>query len=276
MWFDDLMDDFKKSMQVSIYYKGIFTPVLLKLAVFIIASVYIFANFLWIITKLLKNFMQLDTNIYNNTRSMDPFFSMTDIFSSNLNFNIPRFLLMIFILYLLLLLCNSLIEAGTNNICKLSLYGINPSYNGFIEGIKKYFVKIIEGKVILNIIFLLLSPLLIFLYIVFTLTLGILTSGYALVFLSALILTFFGFWPIIVVIDEISPIKAIKLNFKLSKKYFLLVFLSMLSYFLISNYLVTAFGPLVAIFTGWLISGVVSIFFKIIMMSIYFRKKAEI
>jgi hypothetical protein len=119
---------------------------------------------------------------------------------------------------------------------------------------------------------LVLSPLLFALFILYTLIIGVLSAGWAMTFLSAIVLVFFLPWPIIVVLDDVSPLKAIGQSFKFGKKNFLPLFIALLGYTLLNRYLVAGFGIFVAALGGWFISAALTTYFKLVVLLFYKRE----
>jgi hypothetical protein len=182
----------------------------------------------------------------------------------------------ILIAYVLYIVLNSLLEVGSINMYKAAVVGIKPSSSHFFEGMKKYFLKVLGGNLFIHLITLILSPIIIALTIIYAVIFGTLTAGWALILLSVLVMVFLGVWNIIVVVDDIPPIKAIGIGITFGKKYFWPLFIVMLSNIMLTKYLAAAFGPLAAIIAGWFIVGIVTTYFKVVVLLIYNRRKADL
>lgn len=254
MWFDKIMDDLKETLRISNKNKGIFIPIFIKLALTIL-----FGVATGIIT-----FVSVITLTQNRYRYSNHFFKI-----------LPSFLIFLGIFILIYMVLNTLIEVGSINLYKVASEGIKPTTSHFIEGIKKYFLKIFGGSIFIGIITLIISPILFALFILYAILIGVLTAGWGMTFLSTIIMVFFLPWPIIVIVDDISPIKAIMKSFKFAKKNFLALFLALLGYVVINRYMVAGFGMLVTVICGWFISGVITTYFKLFVLLFYKRERLD-
>ncbi|MDP4144881.1 MAG: hypothetical protein Q8936_10450 [Bacillota bacterium] len=251
MWFDEIMDDCKNAMRISANNKGIFIPIFVNLGFSIILILCAFVSFLRELIEIFSNDM--------SDASKTTFFMQ----------HLPRIIITLVLLSILFMIKNAIIEVGTLNLIKVASNGGRITINDFMNGISKYFFKVLGGTVFLALITIVLSPIIIVLFILYAALVGTLTAGWGLIFLSAVILLLFKPWTTIVVVDDISPIKAIGISLKLGKRYFKGLFVIMLSFLLLSSYAAAAFGPLAAVLAGWFLSGIVLIYFKVIILMIY-------
>lgn len=258
MWFDEIMDDCKNALQIANKNKGIFIPIFIKLGLnillIILSIIFVIGNIVMITNLSIQGMEDLQILLRE----------------------IPAFLIVGAIIYLIYLLGDSLIEVGSINLLKVAAGGNKAKFSCFFEGIKSYFLKILGGKLIILLIFLVLSPIIIVLYILYTALIGTLSGGWGITFLSVLVAVYFASWTTAIVVDDISPLKAIGLSFRLGKKYFWGLFIIILSSTLIGSYIAVAFGSLIALFGGWLIAGVILTYFKLVVLLIYNRKREEL
>jgi len=250
MWFDEIMDDCKKALVTANKYKSIFIPIFLNLILSIVVCIFVFTGTLSTIMKSqyglgYTSFMEL----------------------------LPTILGMALILYLVVLIGSSLIEVGSINMYKAALSDTKPGFSHFIEGVKKYLLKVILGKISLQLLILLISPILIVLFIIYIAIAGTLTGGWGILFLGAFISVYFSAWVSIIVIEGDSPFKAIGKSIKLGRKYFKGLFVIILAFSLIAGYSVAIFGIFVTITAGWFIAGIVNTCYKLVLMLIYYRNK---
>lgn len=255
MWFDEIMDDCKNALRIANNNKGIFVPIFIKLGLNILLFVITFAFLIGYVVRI--------ANIsYDSINSLGILFN-----------EIPIVLIIGIIIYMIYLLGASLIEVGAINLLKIAVEGNKPKSSHFFEGIKTYFPKVLGGNLIIFLIVLVLSPVIIGLYLLYTVLIGTLTAGWGITFLSVFIGVYFTSWTTAVVVDNLSPIKAIGISFKLGKRYFWGLFIIILSSILISRYIAVVFGPLVALLGGWFIAGVILTYFKLVVLMVYNRKR---
>lgn len=255
MWFDEIMDDCKNALRTANNNKGIFVPIFIKLGLnlllFIIAIGFVFGNVIRMLNL--------------SYRGKDDLLILLR--------EVPVFIVIGVIIYLLYLAASSIIEVGSINLIKVAASGVKPKSSHFFEGIKDYFFKVLGGKLLILLIFLVLSPIIIGLYLLYAVLIGTLTAGWGITFLSVFVAVYFTSWTTAVVVDNLPPVKAIGISFKIGRKYFWGLFIVMLSSILISKYMSAVFGPLVALLGGWLISGVVLTCFKLVILMVYNREK---
>lgn len=258
MWFDEIMDDCKNALRVSHNNKKIFIPIFIKLGLNILLIILAFALVIGNIVRIANLSMR----------------GMEDL--NILLRQLPLFLIAGVIIYLIYLLGDSLIEVGSINLLKVAVNEEKPGFSYFLEGIRRYFLKVLGGKLIILLIFLVLSPIIILLYLLYTAIIGTLSGGWGVIFLGVLVAVYFASWTTAIVVDNLSPTRAIGLSFKLGKRYFPGLFIIMLSSTLISSYISMVFGPFVALLGGWFIGGVILTYFKLVVLLIYNRKKQEL
>ena len=259
MWFDKIMEDCKEALILSKENKGIFIPVFIKFGISIFSAIVIFLIF----------FVSMFGILHSNYDAYDA----PELFMKM----IPFIVAFILIFTLAFSVINSLLEAGSINLYKAAAQGTKPSTKIFLEGIKTYFLKMFGGSIFLGVVTLVLSPLIFALFILYTVIIGVLTAGWGMTFLSTIILVFLLTWPIIVVLDNVSPIQAIGKSLKFGKKNFWPLFIVLLGYVVLNRYLVTSFGILVTAFGGWFLSGVLSTYFKVVVLLFYKREsKSEV
>lgn len=258
MWFDEIMDDCKQALVTANKHKGIFIPIFVNLAYAILIVVFVFTGML----SLLAKYQYVIEYMFSD------YYAFMEV--------LPALLISGLILYLIILFGSSIIEVGSINMFKAALNDTKPRFSHFIEGIKKYLLKAVLGKISIQLIILLLSPILIVLFLLYSVIVGTLTGGWAILFLSAAISAFLGSWVSIIIIDEASTFKAIGKSIKLGRKYFKGLFVIMLATMLIASYFVSIFGIIAAIIAGWFISGIVNTCFKLVLMLIYYRNKENI
>lgn len=260
MWFDEIMDDCKRAMRLADNNKGIFAPIFIKLGLYILLGAIIFISVL------------RHLSISNYTTEFKGKFFQNNAAPSGFRY----YVILGLIVYILYIAIASILEVGTINLIKTASYGIKLNAGHFIKGIKDYFLKVAAGKILINLVMLILSPAIIILLTLYSFTIGILTAGWGVILIGVIYGIFLGTWTTAVVADDLNPLKAIKRSIVLGKRFFWPFFIVILASALIGSYIAGAFGAIVAIAAGWFLSGVVLTYFKIVIYFIYLRKKQEI
>lgn len=258
MWFDEIMDDCKQALKTSNENKGIFAPIFVNLVLVILLAIFLIINTIFLFGDVIKAIIR-DVKAY-------------EIFATNL----PSIIIIGVITYLLVVVGISLMKAGSINLYQKAVNNINLQISDFFDGIKQSFFKLFKGTLFIHLIILLISPIVLGLFILYSVTIGFLTGGWGVLFLSSFVAVFFAAWPIITVVDNIRPLKAILLGFKLGKQYLPALFILMIANIMIGNYLVTVLGPFGAIIAGWFINGVVGTYFSVVILLVYNRKKQSL
>lgn len=258
MWFDEIMDDCNQALITANKYKNIFIPIFLKLALSVVIFGYVFVSFIAVIIKNSYIFEYLYT---------DPSMIMK-LF--------PTLIVNSIIIYLLVLVGFSILDVGSINMFKVALNDQKPKFKDFTAGIKNYFFKVILGKLFMHVLIIITLPVTVLLYIVYALIAGTLTAGWGLLFLGVFVSIFLGTWVPIIVIEGYSPLKAIGKSIKLGAKYFKGLFIVLLASTLVSSYSTVIFGVLAAVLAGWFIAGVVSTYFNLVVMLVYYRNRERL
>lgn len=251
MWFDKLMDNCKKSLETSINFKHVFIPIFLKLILTLIIGAIVFISIIIVIS----------TGVISG---------ISDFTGSALTLSIllpiVAFLLFAYLTYIIIW---SAIEVGSIQIYKVAINGQKPTKDIFFNAMKSYVTKLITGNLLIHFIALITSPILLIVYLLYVVLIGIPSAGWGLLFLTVVISTLFATWTIAIVNDELGAVDAIKKSFTIGIKHFKTIFLIMLSITMVSNYVITLFGPLGSIIGGWFIGGVVVTYFKIVLYLTY-------
>ncbi len=257
MWFDELMDNFKETLIISRKHKGIFIPIFLKLALSIGFFIYMVVSFIAVFGVAAISF---DNGLSDAAQLLTFLAPLTAV---------------LIIAYFLVVIFNALMEAGTLNLYKAAITDTKPTMSLFLEGIKSFFFRIIGGTLLIHLVTLLLSPIILVLYLLFTFTAGILSGGWGMVFLSIAIAVYFAAWTSIAVLDDIPAVKAIGTGFRLARRRFKTFFLINLALTLLVNYGIVAFGLPITIIAGWFIAGVITAYFRVSIMLMYKKYSEE-
>lgn len=261
MWFDEIMDDCKQALRTSKTYKGIFVPLFINLGLIFLMVIFLAISLIFLLPTIIRSFVW-----------------ELEFYEVIVN-NIPTIIIMGVITYFLVIIGTSLIKAGSIKLYQQAVNNMKPKTSDFFDGIKQSFFNIFKGTLFIHLIILLISPIVLGLFLLYTMTIGVLSGGWGVMFLASFVAVFLAPWPIIVVVDNIKPLKAIGLGFKLGKKYLPGLFILMLANIMIGNYLVTILGPMAIlvpfgiVFVGWFMTGVVGTYFNVVVLLVYNRKK---
>lgn len=263
MWFDEIMDDCKKALKVSNNHKGIFVPIFINLGITLLFITY----FVIVGITLIRRIDEAIANVYW-TSDLYIFKILAE--------QIPFVLIVSIIAYFLIIVFGSLMKAGSINLYKNAVNGVKLKASHFIHGIKLYFFKLLRGTLFIHFIAIVASPFIFVFLMFYSMITGFLAPAWGMLFLSTVVSVFLVAWPLIVVDDNIKPLKAISTSFKLGSKCFMGLFIILLASALIARYVVMMFGPFVAILAGFFLGGVVKTYFEVIVLLVYRRKKGEL
>ncbi len=260
MWFEVLMDDFKRALFISSKYKGVFIPIFLKLAMYLILVVVIGIGIV----------ISIASGIFAGV-------SKEEALKVILRFLVPTgfFLILGYVIYMILW---SLIEVGSINLYYAAIIDEKPGKEHFFKGIKTYLGKVLSGKLLIHFVVLIVSPIWLALFILYFILVGIPTAGWGVVFLAVGIGAFFASWTIAIVHDDLGPIDGIKASFRLAKNHFKPLFIIILAVSMVTQYAVNLFGPIGLLLGGWFIGGILRTYFKIVIYLTYlmYSSKKEI
>lgn len=217
MWFDEIMDDCKQGLEVVSKNKGVFIPILIQAAINMALFIFVFVGS---VIFFIRHGRDLET-IFNSPENL-------------LSVALP-IIFIGFILYLFFVVIGVMIEVGSVHLYKLAVEGIKPKVSYFFDGIKRYFLKVFGGTLLLHIIILILFIPGLVLFVLYSLTIGILTAGWGITLLGILIGVYFNAWTVAVVVDDMGPLKAIITSMKFGMRYFWGLFVLTLAGIMISQ-----------------------------------------
>lgn len=255
MWFEELMDDFKSALLLSGKYKGMYVPVFFKLAMGIILGVVFIGSFIGMLTG----------GILASELMTEPFKVAMSVIGS-----MSVVIIIIMLIYCILW---SIIEIGTISLINAALLDEKPSKEHFMNGIKNFLGGTVLTKIIIDLICLITFPIWMVLFIIFMLTVGILTGGWGLVLLGAVISALLISWPIVVVNGGKRGFGAIMESIDFGRKNLRSMVIVVVFASLVSGYASTILGPVAALIGAWLIGGAIMIYAKVIIVMKYTRYK---
>ena len=255
--FNNLMDDMKEALTLSHRYKGLFLPALI-------------ANLIMVVLGFIMIFVVI-------------FFVMGAIMSFTASQANWTYLISIAVITILLILLFSLVfmalDLGINSIVIGSVNGEKPSTQLFFKRIRTFFLKVLMTKIGLFFLYTIGFILLLIPYILYLVTVGVLTGGYGILFITCLLQAFLGSWTLLLMENDDHPISgftSIGINIKFGKNYFWLLSLVFFIQLQLTAYLPGLFGLLGATLATLFISYVVSTVFKIVVLLTYRRYKENL
>lgn len=256
MWFEELMDDCKNALRICHKSKGIFIPMIIQMVL------YVFAVFVMIVGMFIL--------LMHNIRAAHTLERYQDVLSMFM-----PIVLMVVLVYAFLVLVGIVVEVGSIRLYDLAQEGIKPKAKYFMEAVKKYFLRVLGMVLGVHGVLLILLPILLVFLIIYGMTIGILTAGWGLTFLTVFVGVYFSIWKIAVVLEDMRAVKAVMASIRFGHRYFWSMFILTLSFTLISAYVAYAFGTLIALLAGWFITAVITTYFKVVFVIFYKRKRNE-
>ena len=258
MWFDEVMDDCKEGFEIACKNKKIFIPLLIKNALDMVFFLLWFIGVLLIFIahgRDLKTILNLQDNLSN---------LLIFLFFAVITF------------YLYFTLVSAVFEAGSVNLYRAVVNGLEPEAQYFFQGVSKYFLKILGGILLFHIVCIIFCIPIVIVLAIYTFTVGILTAGWGVIFLWIMVSVYLAMWTIAVVVDDLGPVQAIGAGIQMGRKYFWGLFILILASGMIRRFLVSVFGSLISFLGGWFISGLIGVYFKLILLLVYMRKREEV
>ena len=255
MWFDELMDDCKLALNTAVKNKGVFLPMFISGVINIVILILLFAAIIMFVIIIMA---QGDS-----------------VLSHDIKNKIPIIITLVLSIYMIFTIIGVMLEVGSVNLYKMALGGFNLRATYFFDGIKKYFFKVFGFTLLCHLLGLILLIPVAALFLLYSFTIGIMTAGWGVTVLFIISGVYFGTWTIALIVDDSAPFKALGASFKFGGKNFLKLFILVLASSQISQYIFSAFGPLISIAVGWFISGAVVVYFRLVTMIMYRKKGFE-
>lgn len=258
MWFDEIMDDSRDALKLANNNKAVFIPIIINAVV----------NIMFFTILIIGG-------IFFGIASATKIKNIIDGYESAWPIVIPA-AIAILIIYFVYTMFKAMMEVGSINMYKAAYEGVKPGAHHFFEGIKKYFWRVFGVTLLFHFILIILFGLILVLFLLYAVTIGLLTAGWGFIFLGAIIGAYLSSWIIAVVTDDIGGFAGIGRSIKLGRKYFWAMFILNLAGFMIAQNVSMIFGGLVAIFGGWFLSQAILLYMKIAILLFYNRKKGEL
>lgn len=254
--FNNLMDDMKYAVNLSLQNKGLFLPALIANIIFFIFGILLVIVIVAIATGSL---MTLNSN---PGIGFSPSSNIALIIGLGLG---------IFILFLLMSLMFLILDIGITGMVIGVTDGGKPTAKMFFGAVKTNLLPIIVTNIGLFFIYILGFILILIPLILYMVTVGLLTGGWGMVLFSAAFQAFIGYWVLIKMEDQRGGFESIGLNIRFARQYFWLLVLIVYLQMSFSAYLPSLLGILGAVFASLFISYMVMTFFKIIILVSYRR-----
>ena len=245
--FSNLMDDMKTALTISGQFKGLFLPA-------IIANVLLFI-------------MGIGAIIVMVITVAGTFAAMEYMSAAS----IVGLVLMVLAMFLVTVLVFAALDMGITNIVIKAVDGEKPTAAIFFEGIRKHFFPVILTRIVLWLIYTVVFTVLLIPIILYALTAGILTGGWAMLLMSCTFQALIGYWLIIKMEDQRSGFDSVGVNIGFGRKYYWLMVLIIYLQMAMANYLPNLLGIIGAALGAVFVSYVVATFFKIVILLTYRR-----
>ncbi len=254
-WFHVVMDSCKECLELSAKNLKIFIPslVYLGVAVFFVVAC-IVAVIIFTIGSIVSD-------------------SMLSAFRDVVSNGLPLMAGLACLISLALLIMYSMVQAGVLGMLRVYLQDGKADYADFFSGLKKNWLAMFLGFVLVFLLLLVLAiPIVILVPIA-----GILTFGWGLLFGVVLLFVFLATWPVILTVDEEGVFSAIGKGFKIGRKFFWPLAVIGLLWTVIPSYLS---GLVIAIpFAGLVGAPVVGtllgVYFRFVLIRFYLSTKEE-
>lgn len=257
MWFDNLMDDFKRSLLLINKYRGVFVPIFLRLAMNVIIGLVVLGG---VIT----------------TVASGVFTGLNDGNFVKILFGIlAPISITVVLTYIVYIVLWSLIEVGSISLYGAAIRDEKPSKVHFKQGVRSYLGKVFSGKLLIHFLVLVSTPIWFFIFLLYLVVVGIPTGGWGAIFLGAWVSAFFLSWTTAIVHDDLGAMEGLKAGFGLARKHMKPLFLISLASLFLVGYFSMILGPIAFVFAGWLFGGMVRTFFKVTIYLTYIRYNSD-
>jgi len=259
--FNNLMDDMKESLELSCRYKGIFLPAL-------IGNVVLFIVIILTIVGLV--FGMIGTGLGAamagaRDGGFGAFFAI-----------IGGMILVMFMMILFITIAILIIEIGIIGLVIGVTEDQKPSAGLFFGAVKAHLLPVIGTNIALFFIYIIAFVILLIPLVLYLLTVGLLSGGWAMLLLSSTMQALLGYWVLIKVEDRIGGFEGLRRNIKFGRAYYWLLILVVYLNVSFASYLPGLLGFIGAAIGSIFIAYVVSTYFKIVVLLTYRRYKDSI
>ncbi len=255
--FNNLMDDMKFAVTLSLKNKGLFLPALLANIVFFVLGIILVIGIVAIATGSMIRLTAISSD---------------GGFASGTNTAlIVGLIIGGLILFLLMALMFLILDIGITGMVIGVTDGEKPSAQLFFSSVKSNLLPVFLTNLGLFFIYMFGFVLIIIPLILYMVTVGLLTGGWGMVLFSAAFQALIGYWVLIKVEDHRGGFESIGVNVRFGRRYFWLLVLIVYLQTSFAAFLPGLLGMLGAAFASLFIGYMVITFFKIVVLLSYRR-----
>lgn len=256
--FNDLMDDMKEALELSSRYKGIFLPAL-------IGNVVLFVVIIIAIVGMVFGMIGTGVGAAMAARANEGFGALFAI--------IGGMVIAMILMTLVITIAILTIEIGIIGLVIGVTEDQKPSAGLFFGAVKEHLLPVIGTNIALFFIYIIAFVILLIPLVIYLLTVGILSGGWAMLLLSCTMQALLGYWVLIKVEDRIGGFEGLRRNIKFGRHYYWLLILVVYLEISFAGYLPSLLGLIGAAIGSIFIAYVVSTYFKIVVLLTYRRYK---
>lgn len=255
--FDHLMDDIKEALILSNGNKRLFLPALLANILIIVLGIVMVVFFVAAMIGTVSAVSDFSMN--------GPRWSM--IFGMIIG--IVLFLIVFSIVFMAL-------DIGITGLVIGLVDGERPSSSLFFGAIKNNLFPVFLTNLGLTFIYFFGFLLLLIPLVLYMLTVGVLTGGWGMIFLSCMTQTLLGYWVLIKMEDHRGGFESVGVNIRFGKNHFWLMILIIYMQISFAAFIPGLFGLIGMALASFFISYVVTTFYKIVVLLTYRRYRESV
>lgn len=255
--FNNLMDDMKFAVTLSLKNKGLFLPALIANIAFFILGIVLLISIVALATG---SMIRLTASPFDGG-----FPSGTSIAL------ITGLIIGGLVIFLLTALMFLILDIGVTGMVIGVTDGEKPSAQLFFSAVKSNLLPVVLTNLGLFFIYILGFILMIIPIILYMVTVGLLTGGWGMVLFSAAFQALIGYWVLIKVEDHRGGFESIGINVRFGRRYFWLLVLIVYLQTSFTAFLPGLLGMIGAVFASLFIGYMVLTFFKIVVLLSYRR-----
>ncbi len=255
--FNILMDDTKEALNLSLENKGLFLPAL-------IANIVVFVLGIFMVVFIIASIVG-SIGVLRNSAGIGTKLAM-----------VSGIIIAIIVVLLIFTIIFMALDIGITGLVIDVVDGNKPTAATFFHAIKSNLLPVLLTNLGLLVLYFLGFILLLIPLVIYLLTVGILTGGWGMIFLSCVMQTLLGYWVLIKMEDQRGGFESIGVNIKFGRKHFWLMVLIFYMQLSFAAYLPGLLGLLGAALASFFISYVVVTFYKIILLKTYRRYREDL
>lgn len=183
---------------------------------------------------------------------------------------LPIGIILALVTIILIIATSLIIDVGLINMIKGTLDGDTRGFALFKEGLKKYFFRALATSIGFLIILSLVYSILFIPVILYVLTVGLLSGGWAIILLSSLTQSLIGYWLIIMIDSDNGGFASIRNNLSFGSHHLKLMLLIFFLQTMLSSNLPSYLG-MIGILVTFIIVAMTNTYFKAVILMTYRR-----